>query len=88
MNDNAASFFGGFILSFFGNAKWVASLNLVLGGVFGGIPYTDIATEWALKVVSTLILGIIGGLAGLIAKDIYRIIKKKKSGNDTSADSD
>jgi len=61
------SFTGGFIISVFGNIGWVAQI------------YNpgQIAVEWTVKVFGTLILGVIGGLAGLFAKDLYKWMKDK-----------
>ena len=37
----------------------------------------DMALEWAIKVMGTIILGTIGGLTGLATKDLYQILKRK-----------
>ena len=42
-----------------------------------GNVYADIAAEWAIKVIGTVILGTIGGLTGLATKDLYQILKRK-----------
>jgi hypothetical protein len=66
MREDITSFGGGFLISVFGNISWI--LQLTAG---------DIAMEWAIKVFGTMILGVIGGLAGLFAKDLYKWIKRK-----------
>jgi H+/Cl- antiporter ClcA len=67
------SFIGGFSISALGNWTWLHNLQVTP-------PYnpTNLIMEWTIKVFGTLILGVIGGLAGLWAKDIYKWIKKDK----------
>ena len=74
MNDNQASFLGGFLFSVASHFKWVLTLQVafVPGTIMG-----QLALEWSVKIIGTLILGIIGGIAGLMAKDIYKALKKK-----------
>ncbi len=73
MENNAASFIGGFILSVMANVHWI----------FGQIhPHTPndaamVAMEFGLKIIATLILGVIGGIAGLLGKDLYGHFKRK-----------
>ena len=69
MENNAASFIGGFSLSVLANWQWIfAQIH---------IDPTNMAMGFALKVIATLILGVIGGIAGLIGKDLYTGFKKK-----------
>lgn len=72
MAENNYSFFGGFAVSVLGNFKWLYDLQ-----VFNP---QAIALEWAVKVLGTIILGIVGGLAGLFAKDLYKWLKRKFTG--------
>jgi len=64
------SFIGGFAVSVLGNWTWLHSLQINPPNV------TTLVIEWTIKVFGTLILGVIGGLAGLWAKDIYKWLKK------------
>ena len=75
MQDYGTSFIGGFLLSVFGNVSWVWSLQLMPITSHDAYIY---ATGFVLKIFATLILGIIGGLAGLIGKDLYNFLKRKK----------
>lgn len=69
MENNAASFIGGFALSVLANWQWIfAQIH---------IDPTNMAMSFGLKVLATLILGIIGGIAGLLGKDLYMGMKKK-----------
>ena len=75
MQDYGTSFIGGFLFSVFGNISWVWSLQIM--------PVTKdqaimAAAGFAMKIFATLILGIIGGIAGLFGKDIYETLKRKK----------
>ena len=64
------SFIGGFAVSVLGNWTWLHNLQIHPPNV------TTLVIEWTIKVFGTLILGVIGGLAGLWAKDIYKWLKK------------
>ena len=66
IKESIYSFGGGFIISVLGNIQWIAQINA------GGL-----AIEWTIKIFGTMILGIIGGLAGLFAKDLYKYIKDR-----------
>lgn len=69
MENNAASFLGGFSLSVLANWQWIfAQIH---------IDPSDLAMSFAIKVLATLILGVIGGVAGLLGKDLYTGFKKK-----------
>jgi hypothetical protein len=75
MHDYGTSFIGGFLLSVFGNVSWIWSLQLMPMSSHDAMVY---AAGFALKIFATLILGIIGGLAGLIGRDLYNFFKRKK----------
>jgi hypothetical protein len=75
MQDYGTSFIGGFLLSVFGNISWVWSLQIPPLTSHDAYLY---AIGFVLKIFATLILGIIGGLAGLIGKDIYNTFKRKR----------
>ncbi len=73
MENNAASFIGGFLLSVMANVHWIFAQ---------AYPHTagdaaEAAASFGLKVIATLILGVIGGIAGLLGKDLYASIKRK-----------
>ena len=71
--DNLSSFLGGAILGGLGSFRiWLHPLQFQTGNPMG-----DIAFEWAVKVMGTIILGTIGGLTGLATKDLYQILKRK-----------
>jgi hypothetical protein len=75
MNDTGASFLGGFSFGAIGSVDWIAGLHIHLLS-----PHNlagDLALQWGIKVLGTMILGVVGGLAGLFAKDLYRQIKKR-----------
>ena len=69
IKESIYSFGGGFIVSVLGNIQWVAQLN--------NFSVSHLMVEWTAKVFGTMILGIIGGLAGLFAKDLYKFLKDK-----------
>lgn len=64
--DQVYQFTGGFIASILANVTWIAQV------------YSPghIAMEWFLKVFGTMIMGVIGGLAALFSKDLYKYLKK------------
>src|SRR5574343_1187180 len=72
MENNAASFFGGFIVSVFANVQWIF---LQVGSQNPAM----MAKEFGLKVLGTFILGVIGGLAGILGKELYSVLKKNKN---------
>lgn len=74
MNDNGAPFLGGFILSIFGNLNWIHSLQV---RIMPGNIYSEFFLDAIAKMGGTMILGVIGGLAGLFAKDLYKTLKDK-----------
>ena len=73
MTDSISSFLGGALLGGLGSVHiWLTPLQFQTGS-----PAADIAVNFAVKVVGTVILGTIGGLTGLATKDLYLIIKRK-----------
>jgi CDP-diglyceride synthetase len=74
MNDNIASFLGGAFLSIVGHANYLMKVSWYLR--VNGHAH-ELAMEWSIKIIGTLILGVIGGVAGLLAKDIYAGIKRR-----------
>ena len=57
----------------FGSLRfWFMPLQVHTGNVAA-----DLALEWAIKVLGTVILGTVGGLTGLATKDLYQILKRK-----------
>lgn len=74
MNDNIASFLGGAMLSILGHANYLIRVSWYLK-VDGHAQ--ELAMEWSIKVLGTLILGVLGGVSGLFAKDLYRVLKNK-----------
>lgn len=78
--DNISSFLGGALLGGLGSFRiWLTPLYIQTGS-----PAADLAMEWAIKVVGTIILGTVGGLTGLATKDLYQILKRKFKGNGKS----
>ena len=75
MHDYGTSFIGGFLLSIFGNVSWIWSMQLMPMSSQDAMLY---ALSFALKIFATLILGMIGGVAGLLGKDLYNFLKRKK----------
>ena len=67
--DAVYQFTAGFIISVFGNITWILQVHIYSP--------SQVAFEWFLKVVGTMIMGIIGGMAALFSKDLYKWIKKK-----------
>ena len=52
-------------------------------GFFGGGFISTITTAiTGAEVIKVVVLGIIGGLAGMLAKDIYKYLKNKINGKD------
>ena len=65
--DSVYSFIGGFLVSVFGNIQWIGQIHTM--------DVKHLVIEWTVKIFGTMILGIIGGLAGLFAKDLYKYLK-------------
>jgi uncharacterized membrane protein YeaQ/YmgE (transglycosylase-associated protein family) len=53
-----------------------------LGFMGGGFISTITTAITGAEVAKVLILGLIGGLAGMLAKDIYKYLKSKINGKD------
>ena len=68
--DSIYSFMGGFIVSVFGNIQWISQIETM--------SVQSLLIEWTVKIFGTMILGIIGGLAGMFSKDLYKYLKDKK----------
>jgi hypothetical protein len=67
--DSIYSFAGGFLVSVFGNISWIAQIQ--------NMSVNSLMIEWAIKIFGTMVLGIIGGVAGLFAKDLYKYLKDR-----------
>lgn len=66
--------FGGGFTAVFGYSSYLLKIDL-----------TQIAVDTAIKIAVTLIVGIVGGIAGLLGKEIYnQYLKKYFNGNDKS----
>jgi hypothetical protein len=70
MKDSLYSFIGGFTISVMGNIDWILQIDPANS-------LSNLMIEWTAKIFGTMILGIIGGLAGLFGKDLYKILKNK-----------
>lgn len=68
LRDAIYQFAGGFVISSVGNFAWIAQVQY---------NPSNIALEWFLKLMGTMIMGTIGGLAALFSKDLYKYLKKK-----------
>lgn len=69
LNENTPPFIGGFIMGGWSSISvWANSHPLFI-------------QDFLLNVGSTLVLGLVGGIAGMIAKDGYGYIKKKFTKN-------
>lgn len=72
MGDNSAPFIGGFFMGgWSGLSFWDDALT------FLQINPTQFLEYFALKLAATMVLGLFGGLIGMLAKDLYRLIKSK-----------
>ena len=72
MNSNAAPFLGGFVMGgWSGFSIWdsVPPLAQVMTP-------TQIVQMYVIKLAVTLILGFLGGVTGMLGKDIYEKVKK------------
>lgn len=72
MSENAAPFTGGFIMASWGSFSILRDLPTLLQ-----INVPGTLELYALKVLGTLLLGAVGGVGGMLAKDLYRFIKNK-----------
>lgn len=71
-NGNSAPFLGGFLMGSWGSVSLLDNIT-----VFLNMSQSEILTYYSVKLLATLVLGVVGGLAGMVAKDLYRIIKMK-----------
>ena len=67
MHDNAAPFFGGFLM---GSWSSINSWNIVNSLLDIHMPSSP--NGYFTQLVSTIILGLVGGFGGMLAKDIYK----------------
>ncbi len=61
-------------IAFLGGDIIVTIFHLFIGGIWADIG------NFGVKVGATIILGIAGGMAGMIGKDLYQRFKKKRNG--------
>ncbi len=74
MNDEQASFLGGFMMAVLGRIDWIMKLHITLAqSPIAG----NVALEWGIKILGTFILGIVGGVAGLVVKWIAYKLKNR-----------
>lgn len=73
MQENAAPFLGGFIMGGWGGA----SLWPYMPFLAEAVSPASIVEFYLLKLAVTLILGFLGGMTGMLGKDIYSRLKKK-----------
>jgi hypothetical protein len=71
MSDDNISFTFGSLLAAIPAISWLWPLQL------HAMEPGSLATIWLIKVFGTIILGFLGGLTGMLGKDVYRIIKTK-----------
>lgn len=76
MNENSAPFLGGFAMGSWGSLSLWDSMAVYLQ-----VSNLEILEYYAFKVLGTLVLGLVGGFAGMIAKDLYRYFKIKFTKN-------
>jgi hypothetical protein len=74
MKDSLYSFIGGFTISIMGNIDWILQIQPTNN-------LSQLMMEWTAKIFGTMILGIIGGLAGLFGKDLYKYLKDRYDGD-------
>jgi hypothetical protein len=73
MTDNIASFSGGFVAGILGAFR----LFTYPIQIYTGHQPSDMAIDFAVKVLGTVIIGLLGGLTGLFTKDLYKWLKSK-----------
>jgi hypothetical protein len=78
MKDSMYSFIGGFMVSVMGNIEWILQIQTSSN-------LSNVMIEWTAKIFGTMILGVIGGLAGLFGKDLYKILKRRYDRDDETA---
>ena len=71
MSQNITPFSGGFLLSIFG-ISYLDNTTMLLN-----VDTRNALIYYGFKIVSTLLLGFLGGLAGMYAKDVYKYLKIK-----------
>ena len=71
MSDDNISFTFGSLLAAIPAISWLWPLQLHT------FDPANLATVWLIKVFGTIILGFLGGLTGMLGKDVYRFIKTK-----------
>lgn len=71
MNENTPSFLGGFLMG--GSSSFLVWKDSFLLQVNA----SGLLIEYGIKIAGTLVLGLVGGFAGMLAKDLYRHFKKK-----------
>ena len=76
MNEYGSSFIGGFLFSALGNVSWIWSMQILQNLPNNAASF---ALAFALKIIGTFILGIIGGIAGVLVREahIYYKLRKK-----------
>jgi hypothetical protein len=71
MSDDNISFTFGSLLAAIPAISWLWPLQV------NAFDPASLATLWVIKVFGTIILGFLGGLTGMLGKDVYRFIKTK-----------
>jgi hypothetical protein len=78
MQDSIAGFVGGAIVGTLGGIRLFSfPVQIHTGNVAG-----DMALDFAVKVIGTVILGLVGGLTGMATKDLYKHLKSKWKKNE------
>ena len=72
MSENAAPFTGGFLMASWGSFSILREMPLLLQ-----IPNQQTPEYFIVSVLTTLLLGAVGGIGGMLAKDAYKYIKDK-----------
>lgn len=72
INENSAPFLGGFIMGSWSSLSLWDSITVYLQ-----LTHTQVLEYYAFKLLGTMVLGLVGGLAGMLAKDLYRHFKIK-----------
>ena len=71
MSDDNISFTFGSLLAAIPAISWLWPLQI------HAMEPGSLATIWLIKVFGTIILGFLGGLTGMLGKDVYRFIKTR-----------
>jgi hypothetical protein len=69
MRDDIVSFWSGTVFSSVSAFSWMLELD--------NFNPEAIAVMWFFKIIGTAIIGLIGGIMGMLGKDIYKGIKRK-----------